>query len=244
MSKKISIKQFLMSSGKFDKVYDCINSIKQGNVTLNNQKITNPNHFFNPKKFIVKLNEEKLKSVKKIYLLFNKPAGYICQKSQNEKNIYDIIKKLDIDDKIKSTLFAVGRLDKETEGLLILTNDGKLVIHVTNPESHIAKRYFAILEKTADKSKIKILENGIGISINYEKYKTKPCKIKITGEKEAYISIEEGKKRQIRKMFEAIGNKIIYLRRVSIGGLQLGNLKVGDFKQLAKEEIYDKLNIQ
>ena len=86
-----------------------------------------------------------------------------------------------------------------------------------------------------------MLEKGIEIKIGYETYRTKPCKIQITGEKEAYISVSEGRKRQIRKMFEAIGNKVVYLRRVSIGGLQLGSIKVGEIRQVAKEELIEKL---
>ena len=124
---------------------------------------------------------------------------------------------------------------------MILTNDGNLSSKVTNPKNEIIKSYQAFLEKPIETTKIGILERGIIIDIGGEEYKTKPCKIKVVGEKEIYISITEGKKRQIRKMFESINNKVVYLRRVSIGGLQLGNLNPGEIKQLAKEEIMEKL---
>ena len=88
----------------------------------------------------------------------------------------------------------------------------------------------------------KKLEEGIEINLGNEIYKTKPCKIKKVREKEIYVSMFEGKKRQIRKMFDAIGNMVFYLRRVSIGGLQLGNLKSGEIKPVAREEIIEKLN--
>lgn len=242
MSKKISLKQFLMKSGRFDDASDCISAIESGMVTINNEIIKNPNYFFNSEKFLVKSGNEKLKSVRKLHFIMNKPSGYLCQKSQNEKTIYDLINNLDLPEDYKKSLHAIGRLDKETEGLLILTNDGKLSSLVTNPENKIIKKYHAVLEKPIDADKIKILEKGIEISIDDEKYKTKKCKIKAVGEKEAYISISEGRKRQIRKMFEAIGNKVAYLKRVSIGGLSLGNLKTGEIRQIEREEIVKKLN--
>lgn len=244
MSKKVSLKQSLMKSGKFDKVYDSVQAIRSGKISINNNIITNPNYFFNPKTSLIKINNEKIKKVSKLYFLLNKPAGYLSQKSENKKTIYDLLKNLNLSAEQTKSLFAVGRLDRETEGLLVLTNDGKLSDFIMLPKNEITKRYHAILEKNIDIEKIKLLEKGIEIKINHETYKTNPCKIKVVGKKEVYILISEGKKRQIRKMFEAIGNKVAYLKRVSIGGLQLGNLKVGNFKQLTREEIYDKLNIQ
>ena len=241
MSKKLSLKQFLMKSGRFQKTYDCVQAIKNGKVTLNNEVITNPSHFFNPKTELVKLDNEKLKTVPKLYFIMNKPAGYLSQKSNDEKNIYDLLNNISLPRESVLSLHAVGRLDKDTEGLLILTNDGKLSNIIMEPKSEIIKKYYAILENRVDKGKIKELEKGIEIEIDKLKYKTKPCKIKIVGEKEVYISISEGKKRQIRMMFESIGNKAVYLRRVSIAGLQLGKLNVGEIKQITREEIMEKL---
>ncbi len=241
MSKKISIKQFLMKSGRFEKVYGCIQAVRSGKISINNKIITNPNYFFNPKNALVKFYNEKIKTVGKLYFLLNKPAGYLSQKSESEKTIYDLLKKLRIDEKLINSLFAVGRLDKDTEGLIIITNDGKLSAAIMNPQNEIIKKYYSVLEKVIDLSKIKILEKGIDINIENQNYKTKPCKIKITGEKEVYISISEGKKRQIRKMFDAIGNNVVYLRRVSIGGLQLGSLKTGEIKEITRKEIMEKL---
>ncbi len=241
MSKKISLKQFLMKSGKFQKTFDSIEAIKTGRVTVNSKLMANPSHFFNPKKELVKLDNEKIKIVPKLYFIMNKPAGYLSQKSTEEKTIYDLLKNIRLPKEQIQSLHAVGRLDKETEGLLILTNDGKISNAIMDPKHEIIKKYHAILENPADKEKIRILEKGIEIAIDYVKYKTKPCKIRIAGEKEIYISISEGKKRQIRLMFESIGNKVAYLKRVSICGLQLGNLKSGEIKQITKEEIMEKL---
>ena len=198
MSNKISLKQFLMKTGKFGKVYDCISAIRKGKVTIENRVITNPNYFFDAKKFVV-FDGEKLKIAKKLYYALNKPAGYLCQKSLGEKSIYDLIENLPISKEQGSSLFSIGRLDKDTEGLIIVTNDGKLSNTVMNPDGEITKKYYAVLEKPIDRNKIKMLENGIEIDLGNEKYRTKPSKIKIVGKNEVYISISEGKKRQIRK---------------------------------------------
>ena len=243
MSKKTSLRQFLMKSGRFEKVYDCIQAIRNGETSVNNKIITNQNYFFNPKSALVKLGNEKIKSVNKLYFILNKPAGYLSQKSEDEKTIYNLLEKLNLPKEQMQSIFAVGRLDKDTEGLMILTNDGNLSDRIMNPKNEITKRYHAVLEKTIDINKIRILEKGIEIMVDHEKYKTKPCRIKIVGEKEAYISISEGKKRQIRKMFEMIENRIAYLKRVSIGGMALGNLKTGELKEVSREEILEKLEI-
>ena len=244
MSKKISLKQFLMKTGRFERMYDCIAAVRSGEITINGKAIINPNYFFNSEKSLVKIENEKIKQIQKLYFLLNKPVGYLSQKSQGEKTIYDLFQNSNFPKEAIQSLHAVGRLDKDTGGLLIVTNDGKLSDMIMNPENDITKKYHAVLEKTTDMDKIKMLEKGIEINIDNESYKTKPCKIKLVDKKEVYISISEGKKRQIRLMFEAIGNKILYLKRVSIAGLQLGKLKVGEIKPVSREEIYSKLDIQ
>ena len=244
MPRKISLKQFLMKTGKFNKVFDCVSAIRKNRVTINNKKIINPNHYFNPKTALVKLDNEKIKSVDKLYFILNKPSGYLSQKSENEKTIYNILENLKLSSEQQKSLFAVGRLDKETEGLIIITNDGNLSNIIMNPKNEIIKKYYAVLKNPINKEKIKEMEKGMELEIDYKKYKTKPCKIKIFAEKEIYISISEGKKRQIRKLFEAIGNKVVYLKRVSIGGLQLGDLKSGELLEMKRNEIYKNPNLE
>ena len=241
MSKKTSLKQFLMKTGKFDRVEECVQLIRNGNVTINNKLINNPNYFFSPKSSVVKLNSEKIKQVGKLYFLLNKPKDYLSQKSSDEKTIYDLLKISKIDDKVSKSLFAVGRLDKDTEGLMVITNDGKLSDFIMHPKNEIIKRYNAVLEKPITTNNLKLLEKGAIIEIDGAKYKTTKCRIRKVKENEVYISITEGKKRQIRKMFESINNKVTYLKRVSIGGLQLGKLKTGEINQITKEEIMEKL---
>ena len=124
MSKNISLKQFLMRSGRFERSYDCIAAIKDGKVTVGNEIITHPNHFFNPKKSLVRLYGEKINQIPKLYFLFNKPSGYLCQKSASEKTVYGLLDRINLPKASKQSLYTVGRLDKDTEGLLIITNDG------------------------------------------------------------------------------------------------------------------------
>lgn len=243
MSKKISLKQFLMKSGKFKRMKDCIESIRNGNVAVNNKIFVNPNYFFNPKKSLVKIGNKKIRKAPKLYFLMNKPSGCLSQKAESEKTIYDLLKKLHLSQEEIQSLSAVGRLDKDTEGLMIITNDGKLSDFIMHPKNEIIKRYNAVLEKPIANDSLKLLEKGVIIEIDDSKYKTTKCRIKKVKENEIYISITEGKKRQIRKMLEAIGNKVAYLKRVSIGGLTLGNLKSGDIREISREEILEKLEI-
>ena len=191
----------------------------------------------------MKCKNERLKPVKKMYFALNKPQGFICQKSPGEKSVYDLLESLKLPKPHTSSLFAVGRLDKDTEGLIVITNDGKLSDRLAKPERNISKKYLAELEKPITPEQISSMESGIEIIVDGKPYKTKPCAIKSIDGNKLEITIYEGKKRQIRKMFDSIGNKVVYLKRVSIGGLQLGNLKPGEIKQLTKEEIIEKLSL-
>ena len=241
MPKKISLKQFLMKTGYFRNAEECVSAIRKKEVTLNGEAADNPNHYFNPKRYIVKFKNERLKPVKKMYFALNKPQGLICQKSKEEKSIYDLLESLKLPKPHTSSLFAVGRLDKDTEGLIVITNDGKLSDRLAKPERNISKKYLAELEKPITPEQISSMESGIEIIVDGKPYKTKPCAIKSIDGNKLEITIYEGKKRQIRKMLEAAGSSVALLTRIAIGGLELGDLKSGDFKELQREEIYKKL---
>ncbi len=241
MPKKISLKQFLMRTGYFRNAEECISAIRKGEVTLNGAMLDNPNHYFNPKKNIVQYKSQKIKPVKKMYFALNKPHGFICQKSPGEKSIYDLLESPKLPKPHASSLFAVGRLDKDTEGLMIITNDGKLSDRLAKPEKNVSKTYLAELEKPISQEQISRMENGIEIIVGGKPYKTKPCTIKSISDKKLEITIYEGKKRQIRKMLEAAGSSVSLLRRIAIGGLELGDLKAGHLKEFQREEIYKRL---
>lgn len=241
MPKKISLKQFLMKTGYFNNSEECVSAIRKGEVMLNGKILDNPRHYFNPKKNVVKYKNEMLKPVKKLYFALNKPKGCVCQKSPGEKSIYDLLESLKLPKSHAASLFAVGRLDKDTEGLIIMTNDGKLSDRLAKPERNISKKYLAELENPITNEQIRKIEGGIEIIVDGKPYKTKPCVVSPISDRKLEITIYEGKKRQIKEMFSAIGSSVAFLKRIAIGGLELGDLKTGHFKELQREDIYKKL---
>ncbi len=234
---KTSLLQFLMRSGKFKTAHEAERAIRNGKINVRKETITNPKHFFDPKTDFVFVDGELVKKAQPLYFLMNKPAGLICQKSKEEESIFDLLHPLKLSPEQRTSLFVIGRLDKDTEGLLILTNDGKLSDALMNPKHDIPKTYHAILNLPLGASQKKELESGIKIQTEEGMVTTKPCTIKKEGERTIHISITEGKKRQIRRMFEAIGNEVVHLKRVSIGNLKLGDIPLGEIRQTTKEHI-------
>lgn len=169
----------------------------------------------------------------KIYIMLNKPTGYLSSVSDDRgrKTVLDLVK-------VKERIFPVGRLDFDTEGLLILTNDGEFTYKITHPKFEITKTYIANLNKKVSSKDLEILLQGV----NIEDYIAKANEISLINEdkNEVLITISQGKNRQVRKMFEKIGYKVITLKRISIGNLMLGTLKTGEFKTLSQKEL-DKL---
>jgi len=185
-------------------------------------------------KDIVEVNGKRINlEQKNIYILINKPEGYVTTvKDQfDRKTVLDLVK--DIDERI----YPIGRLDYETSGLLILTNDGDLTYRLTHPKHEVVKTYLARLKLVPDKIKIKQFESGLKI----EDYVTAPAEFKIIKKEEKQsvceIKIHEGKNRQVRKMCRAIGHPVLSLKRAAIGNIQLGNLKVGEYRHLNQKEI-------
>lgn len=172
----------------------------------------------------------------KVYIVMNKSKGFVCSNEDkyNEKTVFDLIDKRDF----KSGLFSVGRLDKDTTGLLILTNDGDFAQKVIHPSSKIKKEYIANLNRNLEnKDKVNI-ENGLildGIRLS-------SCKIKEIGDKLYLVSIWEGRKRQVRRMFEMKNYNIFSLRRVRIGNLDLKSfgLNIGEYKVVSLKDL-DKI---
>lgn len=181
-----------------------------------------------------------------VYIMLNKPEGVISATEDKEhKTVIDLL-----NNEYKTySLFPVGRLDIDTEGLLILTNDGQLAHNLLSPNKHINKKYYVELRDPVEENHINLLENGIQLD---EDFITKDAKVEIiensklpidktTGERnvsKAYITITEGKYHQVKRMFKAVGNKVVYLKRVSMGNLVLdNNLKIGEYRELTEAEI-------
>jgi pseudouridine synthase len=170
-----------------------------------------------------------------------------------KKSMFDIIEKdKKLDEKTKKTLFSVGRLDEDTSGLIMITNDGKFCTKMTNPKYDVSKAYHAVLEKPLDKEVIAKIEKGIIIELEENgkitRYKTKGCRIAMenSSDKKLTLVLFEGKKREARRIFQAVGNKVLQLERVAIGNLQLkdAGLKEGEFMHAERKFLEEKIGIQ
>lgn len=207
--------------------------IKEGKIKVNHSIITELGTKIDPEIDIIEYNGEKiLDKQKKVYYMLNKPVKYITT-AKDEKGRNNVVDLLNI----KERVFPVGRLDYMTSGLLILTNDGEITYKLTHPKHKIGKKYIVELEKKAKHEDVARLTKGVKL-IEYE---TSPCeisKIENKDNKEIYeVTIYEGKNRQVRKMFEHIGNKVIFLQRIAIGELELKDLKYGEYRTLTEKEI-------
>ena len=172
-------------------------------------------------------------SSRMIYLLLNKPLGYISTAS-DEKDRPTVI---DLVNDIEERVFPVGRLDADTTGLLLMTNDGDFAYQLTHPSHEIVKTYRARVVGVLSKERIFKLKHGVDIG----GYTTAPAEVNVIKQASKYavveISVHEGKNRQIRKMFASVGNKVLELERISIGDVRLANLKQGHYRKLKKNEI-------
>lgn len=209
--------------------------ILQGKIRVNGQVVTTLGVKINPEKDEIKYNGKIIKlENKKIYILLNKPIGYVTTvKDQfNRNSVLDLVK-------VKERLVPVGRLDMYTSGALILTNDGDFVYKVTHPKHEVDKTYTVTLDGIVSKEEANYLRRGIDIG----EYITKPAKVKILkiDNKENFtrleIIIHEGKNRQVRRMCEAIGHKVVALHRSKIGDIAVKDIGIGKWRYLRKEEI-------
>lgn len=182
----------------------------------------------------VTVDGNKVQPIKKhVYLMMNKPKGYICTANDEfgRKTVLDLIKNRE------ERIFPVGRLDYDTEGLLILTTDGDLANRLTHPRNEITKTYSAKVEGEVGEDLLDRIRNGIIL----DGVKTKKCKIKLVEYKDGFsrfeVVISEGRNRQVRRMFESINKQVVFLKRVAIGDLKLKGLNRGDYRELTFEEI-------
>jgi len=206
--------------------------ILQGRITVNGITIREPGYKLNPGKDRVSVDGEPIKvEQKKVYILLNKPPKVISAVTDDKKRktVVDLVK-------VKDRIFPIGRLDYDTTGLIILTNDGELANKLMHPRFKVDKTYLVHLSKPLQEKHRKKLTEGIII----DRKKTEPAKIIFVNKdnyKRLYISIHEGRNRQVRNMFENFGYKIRKLHRTKYGKLKLGNLAEGDWQMLSEKEI-------
>ena len=206
--------------------------IKDGLVKVNGKVVTDLSTTIQ-KKDVVEYNGQKLSLPNNyVYYKLHKPKGYICSASDEHgrKTIYELVN-------VPERVFSVGRLDYNSEGILILTNDGDFANKITHPSNHINKEYIVTVEGEIQESELAVLRAGVvenGKRMPSAKVKLLEIKNNIS---RLSVIIDEGQNRQIRRMFDAIGRTIVLLKRVSIGGLRLGGLERGKFKKLTDKEL-------
>ena len=208
--------------------------VLQGMVKVNGTVITNLAKNIDETKDIVLLNGQKLTLPESfVYYLLNKPKGYVCTLSDEKgrKTIVDLIEGID------KRVFPVGRLDYDSEGLLLLTNDGDFAYKLTHPSNQVPKTYIVKVEGSVVESELAVLRAGVVVDgVRYNK-----CKVKVLNVDEKTTRMEviitEGKNREIRNMFKAIGKEVILLKRVAEGSIRLGGLSRGEYRELKPEEV-------
>ena len=210
--------------------------ILEGKIEVNGKIITELGTKIDPKKDEVKYNGKIVKSEEeKVYILLNKPIGYVTTAKEQfgRDMVLDLVK-------VNKRIVPVGRLDMYTSGALILTNDGEFVNKLTHPSHEIDKTYNVTVKGIVTKEEIENLKKGVLID---DDYITKPAKVKILKIDEEkkisriQITIHEGKNRQVRKMCEAIGKKVLALHRCKIGNIDVKSLKLGEWRYLSKKEV-------
>ena len=213
----------------------CEEYIKQGKIKVNGGIVTELGTKINPEKDIIEFENQKIKqNSKNIYILLNKPIGYVTTADDQfgRDTVLDLVK-------VRERIVPVGRLDMYTSGALILTNDGDFVYKVTHPKHEIEKTYTVTVKGIVQNSEVEQLRQGVKI----EEYTTKPAKVKILKtdtEKDISrleITIHEGKNRQVRKMCEAVGRKVLALHRSKIGNIGVKDLELGKWRYLNSAEV-------
>ncbi|MBL4937182.1 rRNA pseudouridine synthase [Clostridium sp. YIM B02515] len=210
--------------------------VKKGEVLIDGKSAKDSSMQIDPEKSEIIVSGEKLNYRKYIYLLMNKPAGVVSATFDNyDETVIDLI-----DDEYRAfEPFPVGRLDKDTVGLLLITNDGELNHRLIAPKWHVDKVYYAEIDKKVDESDIKAFENGIVLD---DEYKCMPAKLEILNSdengSEVLVTIQEGKFHQVKRMFNSVDKNVVFLKRISFGPLLLPeDLEEGQCRELTENEI-------
>ena len=210
--------------------------ILAGRVTVNDEVMTELSYKVDEENDIVKVEDKLIKEENKlVYILLNKPEGYIT----TVKDQFDRPSVLDLVSDIKERVYPIGRLDYETSGLLLLTNDGDLTYKLTHPKHEVDKTYVARVKGKLTKEEIERFKTGLKI----EDYTTAPAKLKVIKYDEQRdsslleIKIHEGKNRQVRKMCKAINHPVLRLRRSAMGKIKIGDCEIGKYRYLTEDEI-------
>lgn len=209
--------------------------LKSGAVKVDDAVVKDAKQHVNPETEIVTLNGEIIEYKEFIYLMMNKPPGVLsATEDNNDETVIDL---LELEDQVYEP-FPVGRLDKDTEGLLLITNDGQLAHRLLSPKKHVPKTYFAVIDQEVTEEDVKAFAQGVVLD---DGYKTKPGDLKILKSgirSDIELTITEGKFHQVKRMFQAVGKRVVYLQRISMGPLALDEtLELGEYRELTDEEV-------
>ncbi len=209
--------------------------IKKGRIRINDEIAQKAETKINTEKDQIYFDQERVREKGFVYYMLNKPKGVVSATTDNvERTVVDLLKE----EKYWEELFPVGRLDKDTEGLLLLTNDGVLAHNLLSPKKHVDKIYYALIKGFVDGEDVSAFKEGLDIG---EKKNTMPSDLHIlkSGEiSEVEITICEGKFHQVKRMFQAVSKEVIYLKRISMGKLVLDKrLQPGEYRHLTEAEI-------
>ena len=207
--------------------------LKKGQVTVNGEITKKPEVKIDENKDVICYLGQTLVYEAVQYFLLNKPAGCVTATRDNlSETVMSFLPENRRDD-----LFPVGRLDKDTEGLLLITNDGQLAHELLSPKKHVDKTYFAVIDGAVKEEHKQLFLDGMDIG---DDEPTMPAKLEILKSDETSeieLTIQEGRFHQVKRMFEAIGTKVTYLKRISMGPLSLGNLQPGEVRVLTETEL-------
>lgn len=213
--------------------------IRQGRVRVDGEAVRRAEYKVDELRQRVSLDEREVGYCHFEYYMLHKPAGVVSATKDSDRTVMELI-----GDKKRKDLFPVGRLDKDTEGLLLITNDGALAHRLLSPKNHVDKRYYARISGIVTEEDRACFLKGVDIGTKEKEERTGPGKLEIIstdiekGTSEVYLTIREGKYHQVKRMFQAVGKEVVYLRRESMGSLLLdGGLKPGEYRELTKEEL-------
>lgn len=209
--------------------------IKNKKVTVDGKVVIKSEANVQPKSQVICVLGEAIDYQEFYYYLLNKPAGYIsATEDPSDETVIDLLEQMDRN----KELFPVGRLDKDTEGLLVLTNDGKLAHDLLSPKKHVEKTYYARVKGKMVPEDIDIFAEGMTLK-DGTTYRPGKLEILSSGDmSEIYVTIQEGKFHQVKKMVQYVGKEVVYLKRIQMGQLKLPeDLEVGDYRQLTFDEL-------
>lgn len=235
----------ILSHNGFGSRKDIKKLLRTCEVLVNGNRIYDPGFQFSKERDTITIDGEEIDLHDNLYLMMNKPQHYVCStKEGDHETVFDLLDDSLRTPYLQDKLHLVGRLDMDTEGLLLFTTDGELTHRLISPKSHISKTYLCGLEhtETADHQTEITTKFEAGIEVgpedNEQGFTCQPAQIKWIDEKTAHLTIYEGKYHQVKRMFAAVGNKIVYLKRISMGQLKLDDsLELGEYKELYESDL-------